>query len=70
MNIGIDARFAGSRLSGIGRYTYNLLSGIAAIAPERRFAVFVANAHDLPNDIASCPLFDFVEIPRNPREWD
>ena len=67
MDIGIDARFAGGRLSGIGRYTYNLLSGIAATAPERRFAVFIRNADDLPNDVASCPLFEFVEIPRNPR---
>ena len=37
------------------------------MAPERRFAVFIQNADDLPSDVAACPLFEFVEIPRNPR---
>lgn len=65
MDIGIDARFAGQRLSGIGRYTLNLLCGIAAADPPRRIGVLVAGVQRLPSEIRESASFELIEVPQD-----
>jgi glycosyltransferase involved in cell wall biosynthesis len=66
LKIGIDARRVGRYPSGIGRYTLNLLKGLALVGPPWRVTVFVSSMSDVPGDLASAPLFDFVEMTRRP----
>jgi glycosyltransferase involved in cell wall biosynthesis len=40
MRIGIDGRYIHDHFPGIGRYTYNLIKGLAMVAPEGDFLVF------------------------------
>jgi len=67
MDVGIDARYVDNELSGIGRYTLNLLRGIAEVGPECRLVVLVSGMESFPEQIKSCRCFEFVEISRNPR---
>jgi glycosyltransferase involved in cell wall biosynthesis len=40
MRIGIDGRYIHDHFPGIGRYTYNLIKGLAMVAREGDFVVF------------------------------
>ena len=67
MNVAIDARYAKAPISGIGRYTLNLLRGIAQASPNGRILVLTADASALPEAVRKCPCFEFVKRTSNPR---
>jgi glycosyltransferase involved in cell wall biosynthesis len=59
-NVAIDARYVQEPLSGIGRYTLNLLCGIAEASPDRRILVLTSGVSSLPEAVRRCPSFEFV----------
>jgi glycosyltransferase involved in cell wall biosynthesis len=67
MKAAIDARYAAKPISGIGRYTLNLLCGIAEANPERRILVLTSDVSALPEAVQRCPSFEFVKRTSNPR---
>jgi glycosyltransferase involved in cell wall biosynthesis len=63
----IDARYAEGKISGIGRYTLNLLKGLAAAGVGFPIRVLIPPHLDLPADVANCPSFDLVCVKTSPR---
>ena len=71
MQIGIDARYASGNMSGIARYTLNLLRGIALVNPDFRILVLTTEADSLPGDVRRSAAFDLVPLRRSPRgAWE
>jgi len=67
LRIGIDARYLENRISGIERYTLNLLRGIAAAAPGFRVTVIVNNIGTVPEDLKKSTALELIEVPWFPR---
>jgi glycosyltransferase involved in cell wall biosynthesis len=67
LRIGIDARYASSPVDGIGRYTLNLLRGIAEASPPYRLAVLTGQPSWLAGQLPSSPCLELVPFPRAPR---
>ena len=63
LRIGIDARYLQNRISGIERYTLNLLRGVAAAAPGFRVAVIVNNTSTVPEDLKKSTALELIEVP-------
>ncbi|NLT67462.1 MAG: glycosyltransferase family 4 protein [Acidobacteria bacterium] len=69
--IAIDARYGNNPISGIGRYTLNLLSGMMQGEMQHELTVFVSRAADLPVYITQSGLCEAVVVPGNPHNpWD
>ena len=43
MRVAIDARMVGPHMHGIGRYTWNLVQGLAPMAPDVEFHLLAAS---------------------------
>lgn len=71
MRVVIDARYISANLSGIGRYTLNLLRGIVRLRPSIRLTLLAAEPQRLPDDVLASPLIDAVLTtgrPQSPME--
>ncbi len=66
--VAIDARYLESPLSGIGRYTLNLLTGIAQLPPSnlRLIALFSDSGTPARKDLRSAGI-EWIEVAVNPR---
>lgn len=64
LKVAIDARHADPRVSGIDRYTLNLLRGIGAVGPGFRVAVLVSAPSALPADVGASQALELVPWPR------
>jgi len=60
MRIGIDARLYGSKHTGIGRYTKNLILALARTDKKNSFVVF--GSEDIKEEILSLKRFEFVKL--------
>ncbi len=65
-HIAIDARTIRQPLSGIGRYTLQLLRGIAQLAPQRVVSVLCNGDADLPQEIRSSPSLKCIPVAGSP----
>jgi glycosyltransferase involved in cell wall biosynthesis len=63
----IDARYIKNPLSGIGRYTLNLLRGITQIQPGCKIFVLVCGSTVLPEDLDRAATFEVVHVPWGPQ---
>lgn len=66
MKIAIDARYIGGRPTGIGRYTLNLLRGIAAARPPFPIIVLASPGQPIPEDIRASSCLEVIATPGNP----
>jgi len=64
--IAIDARFVTRDLSGIGRYTLNLLHGVGALEPKVPFLVLRSSATPIPESLLGLKCFEFVDVGSSP----
>jgi len=64
MRIGIDARLYGTKHTGIGRYTKNLLLNLARVDKKNSYIVF--GGQELKEDIKSFKNFKWVKLATRP----
>ncbi|MGI9493190.1 MAG: glycosyltransferase family 4 protein [Geminicoccaceae bacterium] len=64
--LAIDVRYAAAPLSGFGRFTWNLLEGLASIGPPEPMLMLRRPGQIIPSGIASAPGFAWQEIDRAP----
>ena len=62
LKIAVDARCLANPISGIERYTLNLLRGIAAVEPAYRIVAVVENKTKLPADLQKSPSLELMEV--------
>ena len=67
LKIGIDARYVENRISGIERYTLNLLRGIVAAGSEFRIVTIINNKTAVPADLQRSGKLELVEVSSGPR---
>ena len=70
LKIGVDGRYLANDISGIERYTLNLLRGITAAGPEFRVAVMVNDKNTLPADLQKSKVLEPVEVGSQPRKLE
>jgi len=67
LKVGLDARCLENHISGIERYTLNLLRGIAAAQPTFHVLVLVASRTTIPQDLQKSSSLELIEVPSRPR---
>lgn len=60
MRIGIDARLYGSKHTGIGRYTENLIKNLAKLNRQNTYVIF--GNPEIKEEILSYPNFEFIPL--------
>ncbi|MGI9437772.1 MAG: glycosyltransferase family 4 protein [Geminicoccaceae bacterium] len=66
--IAIDARYAAPPLSGFGRYTWNLLFGLAAIGPPEPVLILQRPGQAVPDRLREVDTYRWRDIDRSPHE--
>lgn len=64
--LAIDARYAAAPLSGFGRFTWNLLEGLAELGPPEPILVLARAGQRMPDHLADQPYFIWRQIDRSP----
>ncbi len=64
--LAIDARYAAAPLSGFGRYTWNLLEGLAKLNPPEPILVLERPGQAKPPHLADAPNFRWRRVDRSP----
>ncbi len=62
----IDARWYGNAGSGVATYAHSLLAGLMEIPAPNRICVITNHLDRLPEAVARCPQFNFINLPGNP----
>ncbi len=62
----IDARWYGNAGSGVATYAHSLLAGLMEIPAPDRICVITNHLDRLPEAVARCPQFNFINLPGNP----
>lgn len=62
----LDARYIQPPLSGIGKFTINLLQGIEQYPLQERITVLVNKTTPIPHDLQESEKFNFLQVPEYP----
>lgn len=64
--LAIDARYAAAPLSGFGRFTWNLLEGLAVLGPPEPILILQRHEQVIPDALADVPGFIWQQVDRSP----
>ncbi len=64
--LAIDIRYAAAPLSGFGRYTWNLLDGLAKIGPPEPILILERPGQPKPSHLAGATGFEWRQVDRSP----
>ena len=66
--LAIDVRYAAAPLSGFGRFTWNLLEGLASLSPSEPILILQRPGQVIPHSVAGAAGFVWREVDRAPYE--
>lgn len=64
--LAIDVRYAAAPLSGFGRFTWNLLEGLAVLGPPEPIMILARAGQEKPGKLADHPAFIWRQVDASP----